>query len=177
MYVGRNINSTTQRMGYRYPPFILSTVRTITVGDGVTKIDGEAFRLCGNLTTLTIGENVTKIEDHSFYKCNSLTSVVSKIKKPFCFGEEAFGDISDNCILYIPKGTKQAYIASGWTEDVFKGGIVELDETYTGIKNSIKVDTNTIEYYNMNGQQISPHMKSIILKRMRDGSVKKVLIK
>ena len=27
--------------------------------------------------------------------------------------------------MTIPYGTKAAYIAKGWTEDVFKGGIIE----------------------------------------------------
>ncbi|MBQ5378222.1 MAG: hypothetical protein IIU48_06850, partial [Prevotella sp.] len=35
--------------------------------------------------------------------------------------------ISSSCILYIPHGTRQAYIDKGWTTEVFKGGIVEMD--------------------------------------------------
>ena len=31
------------------------------------------------------------------------------------------------CILYVPAGTRDAYIAAGWTEEVFKGGIVEME--------------------------------------------------
>lgn len=126
IYLGRDLNYTTEYAHYRYPPFSMSTAKIVTIGDCVTTISGEAFSYCKQLTNLTIGKHVTMIEDQAFYKCNSLISVVSKIEKPFAFGNYAFDDISDNCILYVPKGTKDAYIAAGWTEDVFKGGIIEM---------------------------------------------------
>ena len=31
-------------------------------------------------------------------------------------------------MLTVPYGTRQAYIDAGWTEDIFKGGIVEAPE-------------------------------------------------
>ncbi len=37
----------------------------------------------------------------------------------------AFSRIASTCTLIVPYGTKDAYIATGWTTDVFKGGIVE----------------------------------------------------
>ncbi len=54
-----------------------------------------------------------------------MNSVVSKIKVPFTFGASAFKNISSDCVLSVPDGTRDAYIAKGWTEDVFKGGIEE----------------------------------------------------
>ena len=35
---------------------------------------------------------------------------------------------SSNCVLTVPKGKRDAYIAAGWTEDVFKGGVVEAED-------------------------------------------------
>ena len=32
--------------------------------------------------------------------------------------------------LYVPYGTKDAYIAAGWTTHIFKGGIVEDKSQY-----------------------------------------------
>ena len=61
----------------------------------------------------------------AFFYCSDLNSVVSEIEEPFAFGSGAFSEISSSCTLTIPAGTKDAYIAAGWTEDVFKGGIVE----------------------------------------------------
>ena len=40
--------------------------------------------------------------------------------------------ISSNCVLKVPSGTRNAYIAAGWTKDVFKGGIEDDgSETFT----------------------------------------------
>ena len=50
---------------------------------------------------------------------------MSEIEEPFAFGGGAFGYISKNCVLTVPYGTRDAYIAAGWTTSVFKGGIVE----------------------------------------------------
>jgi len=68
---------------------------------------------------------VTSIGSEAFYGCSGLTSVISEIEEPFAFGSNAFGNISSSCALTVPYGTRDAYIAAGWTTDVFKGGIVE----------------------------------------------------
>jgi hypothetical protein len=47
------------------------------------------------------------------------------MKTPFAFSGNAFDNIHSNCKLIVPRGTKDAYIAKGWTTDVFGGGIVE----------------------------------------------------
>ena len=64
-----------------------------------------------------------------FNGCSALTSVVSEIENPFALGTQAFTNISEQCVLTVPKGTKDAYIAKGWTTEVFKGGVVEVGQT------------------------------------------------
>ena len=100
---------------------------SIILPESVTNIDDEAFFGCGNLTAVTIPNSVTSIGKGAFQANDNLTSVVSLIQEPFSFGENAFTDICGDCILTVPFGTKEAYIAAGWTEEVFKGGIVEAD--------------------------------------------------
>ena len=58
---------------------------------------------------------------------------------PFTFGGNSVQGISDDCVLIVPVGTRDAYLAAGWTEDVFKGGVMEYASddnlstyTYTG---------------------------------------------
>ena len=99
----------------------------------MTAIGDNAFCGCSGLTSLTIPNSVTSIDSLAFNGCSSLTSVVSEIEEPFAFGESAFEGISDNCVLTVPRGTRDAYIAAGWTEEVFKGGVVEPDVFATGI--------------------------------------------
>ncbi len=98
---------------------------SVTIPEGVTSIENNAFDGCSGLTSVTIPSSVTSIEYYAFIGCSGLTSVTSNIKKPFAFGTDAFGKISSDCMLIVPAGIRDAYIAAGWTEDVFKGGVVE----------------------------------------------------
>ena len=112
---------------------------SVVIPNSVTSIGEGAFNYCPNLTSITIPNSVTSIGDNAFANCESLTSVVSKIQAPFAFGEDAFSYISSNCVLTIPKGTRNAYIAAGWTEDIFQGGIVE-DGASSGIRGDVNGD-------------------------------------
>jgi hypothetical protein len=50
-------------------------IKTVQIGDGVTRIGSYAFWECTSLTSVTIPDSVTRIGDYSFYTCKSLTSV------------------------------------------------------------------------------------------------------
>lgn len=99
---------------------------TVSIPNSVTSIGKQSFYYCRNLASVVIPNSVTYIGEYAFSGCGSLTSVVSNIQEPFTFGSYAFGDKLDNCVLTVPAGTKDAYISAGWTEEVFKGGIVEM---------------------------------------------------
>ncbi len=98
---------------------------SLTMSSNVTSIGNYAFGECKKLTTITIPKSVTSISYCAFYNCSGLTSVVAEMKIPFAFGSSAFSGIASTCILTVPYGTKDAYIAAGWTTSVFKGGIIE----------------------------------------------------
>lgn len=95
----------------------------------VTSIGGYAFYNCTGLTSITIPNSVTSIGELAFSGCSGLTSVVSEVETPFVFGNNAFTGISTDCVLTVPRDTRNAYIEAGWTEDVFQGGIVEMGAT------------------------------------------------
>ena len=103
----------------------LTGLTSIIIPDGVTSIRYNAFESCNNLTSITIPSSVTDIEFGAFDFCRNLTKVVSKIEKPFELERNPFFQISDDCVLTVPAGTRDAYIAAGWTEEMFKGGIIE----------------------------------------------------
>ncbi len=111
---------------------------SISIPPTVTSIGKQAFRKCEALTSFTIPNSVTSIGNSAFGGCNNLTSVVSKITIPFIFGSYAFDNIGSNCTLTVPSGTKAAYIAAGWTEDVFKGGIMESSSNITFVDSNVK---------------------------------------
>ncbi len=51
------------------------SLKSVTIGSGVTSIGCYAFWGCSSLTSVTIGENVTSIGSYAFCDCSSLTSV------------------------------------------------------------------------------------------------------
>ena len=107
-----------------------SQLTSITIPNTITSIDVDAFRGCSGLTSITIPNSVTSIGSYAFQGCSGLTSVISKIETPFvCY--YAFDGISPSCTLTIPAEKTNAYIAAGWTESVFKGGIIENDNRKT----------------------------------------------
>ena len=106
--------------------FAESRIETIDIPNGVETISGYAFQNCSMLTSVTIPESVTSIGNYTFYGCSRLKTVVSKIKEPFAFGTNCFSPALRK--LIVPAGTRDAYIAAGWTENIFRDGIEEAPE-------------------------------------------------
>ena len=123
-------------VAYRYkgsmPANTNITLRDGTLGIGAGAFEHNAVPSNGNLSSITIPASVTTIGDCAFSGCSGLTSVVSKIKEPFNLSAVAFEGISSDCVLTVPKGKRDAYIAAGWTTSVFKGGVVEETEVEIG---------------------------------------------
>lgn len=108
------------------------------IPNSVTKIRNYAFQGCSGLTSIIIPNSVTEIGWRTFYDCSSLTSVVIpasitaignrvfegcvKLTKiydlnptPQTLGENTFGKVPENAIVFVPKGRVKAYSAAeGW---------------------------------------------------------------
>ena len=144
------------------------------IPEGVTKVTEYAFQGCESMTSLTLPSTIASIGSYSFGYCSNLTSVTSNMKTPCTLNSLVFYNLP-TCTLYIPYGTKDAYIAKGWTENIFKGGIVEAvdtrvtqsleltslpaktygDEAYTLPENTVEGLTLTWESDNTNVATIS----------------------
>ena len=51
------------------------TLSSVSIGSGVTSIEGYAFENCSSLTNITIPGSVTSIGEYAFYGCSSLASI------------------------------------------------------------------------------------------------------
>ncbi len=81
-------------------------------------IGHNAFSECKSLESVTIPQNVNWIQKEAFKDCSKLASVVSKVQDPSQVNleENVFTGIAKNAVLYVPKGTINAYTQKGWTK-------------------------------------------------------------
>lgn len=79
----------------------------VTIPNSVTEIGSGAFDSCTGLTTVTMGNSVLSIEDKAFYNCKSLDHVTSKAMLPPRIWATTFDDYA--MPLYVPNGCKSRY--------------------------------------------------------------------
>jgi len=121
-------------------------IKDLVIPNSVTSIGSRTFYSCSGLTSVTIPNSVTSVGNYAFSGCSGLTSINSKIETPFAFGSNAFKNVSSTCVLTVPKGKRDAYIAAGWTESVFKGGVVESENVTIAMKTGSGADRTMIGY-------------------------------
>ena len=88
------------------------------------KLGNYVFYDCSGLTSLTLPSSVTEIGESAFQDCSGLTSIYAYLEKIPKLGSDVFtGCDAKNCILYVPKGTYDAYKSSefGYFENIVDG--------------------------------------------------------
>ena len=112
-----------------------SEIESLLIPNSITEVKNYAFKDCKSLTTVEIHNSVTSIGKRAFAGCTSLTSIYSKIKEPqnVTYGYNIFYDVNKNtCVLYVPKGTKDLYLAtSPWSEFVNIEEVEYNDDEYS----------------------------------------------
>lgn len=150
---------------------------SVTIPNGVTSIASCAFAGLG-LTSVNIPNSVTSIGEFAFGGMD-LTTVVSDILNPFpidgrsktnpTFSDNTFY----NATLLVPKGTIEKYKATeGWKDFIF----IEENPNETGIL-SILYDNDIREIHSLYGEKYTTLSKGINIIKMKNGTVKKVLVK
>lgn len=93
------------------------------------KTEQYLFQDKSSLERVILGSEVTSIAYRTFYGCTNMQTIISYIQQPFAYNTDAFkfNNTYNTCKLIVPAGTRDAYIAKGWTESVFRGGVVEAD--------------------------------------------------
>lgn len=197
IYIGRNINyNTSPNKGYSpfYGNASLKTVKItdketeisenefygcsnlqqVSIGDGVSIIGNRAFSGCSSLKSFVFGSNVQTIGVEAFSDCTSISEIDSKSSTPPYCGSQALDDINKwECKLIVPKGCLTKYKAANQWKDFF---FIEENPNETGIQ-SILFYNNTKEIHSLNGEKLQIPFKGINIIKMKDGTVKKVLMK
>ena len=150
-----------------------SGLTSLTLPSGVTEIGWYAFKGCSRLTTLTIPSSVTLIGLEAFSGCSGLTSIYVYLEKIPKLGPDVFtGCNAQNCTVYVPTGTVDAYKSSDFR---YFENIVEFDAT--GIdKVATSTNAKEVSRYSANGQRLSAPAKGLNIVKYSDGSVKKVVV-
>ena len=94
---GKMMNGNLSWLDYR------TTIRTVTIADGVTSIGNSAFEYCYNFTSITIPDSVTSIGDFAFEDCDSFTSITIP-SGVTSIGDFAFEDCDSLTSITIPDG-------------------------------------------------------------------------
>ncbi|MBQ3151006.1 MAG: leucine-rich repeat domain-containing protein, partial [Clostridia bacterium] len=100
------ISGTGAMTNWSYPDFVpwysdRSSIKSVTIGNGVTSICNYAFCECNTLTSMTIPDSVTSIGKYAFYYCTGLTSVTIG-NSVTSIGERAFCSCYNLTSVTIP---------------------------------------------------------------------------
>ncbi len=83
----------------------------IDIPGTVTTIGTYAFYDCHALKSIVVPEGVTAINSATFYNCYGMKAYYIYAVSPPTLQSTAFNNIAEDCIIYIPQGSYDAYIA------------------------------------------------------------------
>ena len=114
-------------------PFRSLRIKTVTIGDGITRIGDNAFEGCSGLTELTLPNSITSIGNSAFQGCSGLTELTLP-NSVTSIGNSAFEGCSGLTELTLPSSV------TGIGESAFQGcsGLTKLTlpSSVTSIGNS-----------------------------------------
>ncbi len=89
--------------GKCYSPWysLVSSIKSVVIGNGVTSIGDWAFYECNSLTSITLPDSVTSIGEDAFYECNSLTRITIPTSVT-TIDSGAFGSCNSLTSIMIP---------------------------------------------------------------------------
>ena len=123
-----------------------TSLTSIDIPNKVTSISCHLVGGCTNLKTMSVDRNIETFYGCSIAGCENLTSLVCKNPNPPKLGPLSdFGYIVLNTILYVPKGSEEAYKkAEGWKHFGTIKAIGEDDKTdNTNTDDTTTDDSNT----------------------------------
>lgn len=103
---------------------LIASCKNTVIPESVKALGDNAF-FYTTVKKLDLPAGLTSMGATSLFNCDSLTSIVAHMPEPFTISTANIQGLPNNCVLTVPYGKRQAYIDAGWTESIFKGGVVE----------------------------------------------------
>jgi len=108
------------------------SLTSFTIPSSVTYIAGGAFSACNGLKSINIPSGVTYIGSTVFADCTGLTSIYANPASPVSirpsYEKDVFTNVNKSlCTLFVPVGSKSAYLLSAQWKDFTK--IIEINQT------------------------------------------------
>ncbi len=124
-----------------------SSITSVVIEEGVTKIASRSFIDCGNLASVSVSSTVAIVNNYAFANCSSLNSIslpanlttvgqyafqgCTKLTTVFfegtsltMYGTSAFASCNSSLVIYVPIGSSSAYKTgwSGYQDKIVEGG-------------------------------------------------------
>ena len=130
IYEGANLIYQEYATDSRAPVYLPATLRSVTVTGGI--IFKGSFYNCSQLTSITIGDGVTRIEENAFYNCSGVSSLIIP-DSVISIGASAFAGCSSLEQLTIPFENRDRRIPIGYFfgKQSYSGGTA-IKQTYEG---------------------------------------------
>lgn len=160
--------------------FWRSGIRDFITGSNVERIDRGAFYECSGLHSIVISSTIKQIGWRSFSECPEMKNFYLYANISPSTDLEAFsGTPIANATLHVPAASLEAYKRTApWSGFGKIVALTDNDPKPTGI-NTQKVDNNVypINTYTIEGRHITNPQQGLNIIRMKDGTIKKVIVK
>lgn len=89
------------------------SITNADIPDSVISIGEKAFQNCVSLTNIIVPDKVTSIGPGAFVVCMGIGSIkFEPLIPPTASSSATFGNISEDCIIYVPQGSLEAYTSA-----------------------------------------------------------------
>lgn len=95
-----------------------TSLPSITIPNSIIEIGKSAFANCTSLQSITIPASVTSIGEYAFVYCTAMQEYhFTSINPPSLASSNVFQDIPNDCIIYVPQESVNAYkTAQHWSD-------------------------------------------------------------
>lgn len=101
-------------------------LRKVKLPEGMTQLPSQMLYCCASLQEVTVGSSVTIMANTALSACKVLKKLIFLSADPPVGASGMFGEIAAGYVIYVPKGSGDAYRAAEYWSD-YADSIVEME--------------------------------------------------